>query len=33
MKIGCKLESVVGVNSKKLLTKIVNLILKYILSS
>ena len=33
MKIGCKIESVVGVNFKKLLTKIVNLIFKYILSS
>ena len=26
MKIGCKIESVVGVNFKKLLAKIVNLI-------
>ena len=33
MKIGCKIESVVGVNFKKLLAKIVNLIFKYILSS
>ena len=33
MKIGCKIKSVVGVNFKKLLIKIVNLIFKYILSS
>ena len=33
MKIGCKIENVVGVNFKKLLAKIVNLIFKYILSS
>ena len=33
VKIGCKIESVVGVNFKKLLAKIVNLIFKYILSS
>ena len=33
MKIWCKIESVVGVNFKKLLTKIVKLIFKYILSS
>ena len=33
VKIGYKLESVVGVNFKKLLAKIVNLIFKYILSS
>ena len=33
MNIGCKIESVVGVNFKKLLAKIVNLIFKYILSS
>ena len=33
MKIGCKIESVVGVNFKKLIAKIVNLIFKYILSS
>ena len=33
MKIGCKTENVVGVNFKKLLTKIVKLIFKYILSS
>ena len=33
MKIGCKIESVVGVNFKKLLAKVVNLIFKYILSS
>ena len=33
MKIECKIESVVGVNFKKLLAKIVNLIFKYILSS
>ena len=33
MKIGYKIESVVGVNFKKLLAKIVNLIFKYILSS
>ena len=33
MKIRCKIESVVGVNFKKLLAKIVNLIFKYILSS
>ena len=33
MKIGCKIESVVGVNFKKLLAKVVNLIFKYILSN
>ena len=33
MKIRCKIESVVGVNFKKLIVKIVNLIFKYILSS
>ena len=33
MKIGCKIKSVVGVNFKELLAKIVNLIFKYILSS
>ena len=33
MKIECKIESVVVVNFKRLLTKIVNLIFKYILSS
>ena len=33
MKIGYKIKSVVGVNFKKLLAKIVNLIFKYILSS
>ena len=33
MKIWCKIESVVGVNFKKLLAKVVNLIFKYILSS
>ena len=33
MKIGCKIESVVGVNFKKLLAKVVNLIFKYILDS
>ena len=33
MKIGCKIESVVGVNFKKLLTKIMNLTFKYILNS
>ena len=33
MKIRCKIESVVEVNFKKLLVKIVNLIFKYILSS
>ena len=33
MKIWCKIKSVVGVNFKKLLAKIVNLIFKYILSS
>ena len=33
VKIGCKIESVVRVNFKKLLAKIVNLIFKYILSS
>ena len=33
MKIGCKIESVVGVNFKKLLAKVMNLIFKYILSS
>ena len=32
MKMGCKIESVIGVNFKKLLAKIVNLIFKYILS-
>ena len=31
MKIGCKIK--IGVNFKKLLAKIVNLIFKYILSS
>ena len=30
MKIGCKIESVVGVNFKKLLAKVVNLIFKFI---
>ena len=33
MKIRCKIESMVRVNFKKLLAKIVNLIFKYILSS
>ena len=33
MKIRYKIESVVGVNFKKLLTKIMNLIFKYILSA
>ena len=33
MKIGCKIKSVVEVNFKKLLAKIVNLIFKYIFSS
>ena len=33
MKIGCKIESMVEVNFKKLLPKIMNLIFKYILSS
>ena len=33
MKIGCKIKSVVGVNFKKLLVKIVKLIFKYFLSS
>ena len=33
MKMRCKIESVIGVNFKKLLAKIVNLIFKYILSS
>ena len=33
MKIWCKIESVVGVNFKKLLAKVVNLIFKYILNS
>ena len=33
MKIWCKIKSVVKVNFKKLLVKIVNLIFKYILSS
>ena len=33
VKIGCKIESVVGVNFKKLLAKVVNLIFKYILNS
>ena len=33
VKIRCKIESVVGMNFKKLLAKIVNLIFKYILNS
>ena len=33
MKSGCKIESVDGVNLKKLLAKIMNLTFKYILSS
>ena len=33
MKIGYKIESVIGVYFKKLLAKVVNLIFKYILSS
>ena len=33
MKIECKIESVIGVNFKKLLAKIMNLIFKYILIS
>ena len=33
MKIRCKIESVVEVNFKKLLVKIVNLIFKYFLNS
>ena len=33
MKIGCKIKSVVGVNFKKLLAKIMNLIFKYILNN
>ena len=33
VKIRCKIENVVGVNFKKLLAKIVNLIFKYFLSS
>ena len=33
MKMRSKIESMVGVNFKKLLAKIVNLIFKYILSS
>ena len=33
VKIGCKIESVIGMNFKKLLAKIVNLIFKYILSN
>ena len=33
MKIGCKIKSMVGMNFKKLLAKIMNLIFKYILSS
>ena len=33
MKIGCKIESMVRVNFKKLLAKVMNLIFKYILSS
>ena len=33
MKIGCKIKSVVGMNFKKLLAKVVNLIFKYILDS
>ena len=32
MKIECKIESLIGVNFKKLLTKMMNLIFKYILS-
>ena len=33
MKMRCKIKSVIEVNFKKLLAKIMNLILKYILSS
>ena len=33
MKMGCKIESAIGMNFKKLLAKIVNLIFKYNLSS
>ena len=33
MKIRCKIESVVGMNFRKLLVKIMNLIFKYILSN
>ena len=33
MKIGCKIESMVEVNFKKLLAKMMNLIFKYILNS
>ena len=32
-KIGCKIENVIGVNFKKLLDKIINLIFKYILNN
>ena len=33
MKMKCKIKSVIGVNFKKLIAKIVNLIFNYILSS
>ena len=33
MKIKCKIENVIEMNFKKLLSKIVNLIFKYILSN
>ena len=33
MKMRCKIKSMVGVNFKKLLAKVVNLIFKYILSN
>ena len=33
MKSGCKIENMIGVNFKKLLTKVINLIFKYILNS
>ena len=33
MKIGYKIKSVIGMNFKKLLAKVMNLIFKYILSS
>ena len=33
LEVGCKIDSAIGVNFKKLLVKIVNLIFKYFLSS
>ena len=33
MKIGCKIKSMIKVNFKKLLAKIMNLIFKYILNN